>query len=178
VDKKRFERNSTFQQSEKGTRGMAGCKSVERKSCIRRNQCGTSTRNSSCTTVLSPCHGIYNITVRLHGPYQGSLANEDSRKHLIFPNSGILTRSQGGVTHRQLCRGGVKFHYSCRGTSTVTLLKQRGKRGGESDARTLSKIYIGLALLLPRSSDNIDNNPFQSFCSQYCSCHYLSLSWP
>jgi hypothetical protein len=32
------------------------------------------------------------ITPRLHGPYQGSLANKDSRKHLIFPNSGILTK--------------------------------------------------------------------------------------
>jgi hypothetical protein len=31
------------------------------------------------------------ITPRLHGPYQRSLANRDSQKHLIFPIPGILT---------------------------------------------------------------------------------------
>jgi hypothetical protein len=38
------------------------------------------------------------ITLRPHGPYQGSLANKDSQNHLIFPISGILTRFEGGVT--------------------------------------------------------------------------------
>jgi len=39
------------------------------------------------------------ITPRLHGPYQGSSANRCSRKHLRFPNSGILTSFGGGVTN-------------------------------------------------------------------------------
>jgi hypothetical protein len=38
------------------------------------------------------------ITLRLHEPYQGSLANNNSRKHLIFFIPGILTRFEGGVT--------------------------------------------------------------------------------
>jgi hypothetical protein len=38
------------------------------------------------------------ITPRLHGPYQVALANKNSQKHLIFPISGILTTSEGGVT--------------------------------------------------------------------------------
>jgi hypothetical protein len=38
------------------------------------------------------------ITPRLHGPYQGSLANNVSPNHLTLPTSGILTRSQCGVT--------------------------------------------------------------------------------
>jgi hypothetical protein len=41
-------------------------------------------------------HGIYKTTH--HGPYQGSLANKDSPKHLIFLISRILTRFKGGVT--------------------------------------------------------------------------------
>jgi len=42
------------------------------------------------------------ITPRLHRPYQGSLANNASLKHLTFPNSGILTKFQGGVTQGPL----------------------------------------------------------------------------
>jgi phosphatidylinositol phospholipase C delta len=38
------------------------------------------------------------ITPRLHGPCQGSSANGNSPKHLMFPNSGILTSFEGGVT--------------------------------------------------------------------------------
>jgi len=38
------------------------------------------------------------ITTRLNGPYQGSLANKASPKHLTFPTLGILTRSQGSVS--------------------------------------------------------------------------------
>lgn len=49
------------------------------------------------------------ITLRLHGPYQGFLANNDSQKHLIFLISGMLTKSQGCVTRVStllLFRGG------------------------------------------------------------------------
>jgi hypothetical protein len=38
------------------------------------------------------------ITPRLHGPYQGSLASNASPKYLTFPNLGILTRFEGGIT--------------------------------------------------------------------------------
>jgi len=41
---------------------------------------------------------------------QGSIANRSSRKHLIFPNSGILTKFQCGVTKgptRNYSRGGI-----------------------------------------------------------------------
>jgi len=42
------------------------------------------------------------ITPLLHRPAQGSLANYDSGKDPIFPNSGILTSFQGGVTQNPL----------------------------------------------------------------------------
>ncbi|PMD53158.1 uncharacterized protein K444DRAFT_201548 [Hyaloscypha bicolor E] len=41
---------------------------------------------------------------------RGSIANSGSRKHLIFPNSGILTKFQCGVTKgptRNYSRGGI-----------------------------------------------------------------------
>jgi hypothetical protein len=38
------------------------------------------------------------ITPRLHGLYQGPLASNASPKYLTFPNSGILTRFEGGIT--------------------------------------------------------------------------------
>ncbi len=48
------------------------------------------------------------ITPRWHGLYQGSSANRDSQQYFIFPNSGVLTRSEGGVTQvsTALCSGG------------------------------------------------------------------------
>jgi hypothetical protein len=54
------------------------------------------------------------ITLRLHGPYQGSLAHKDSWKHLIFLNSGILTRFEGGVTQGPTdnCAGGDSTRFS------------------------------------------------------------------
>jgi len=65
-------------------------------------QCSSVAFNGSVTHLLSPPPAQLSVTVfitpRLHGPYQGSLANEDSRKHLIFLNSGILTMFEGGVT--------------------------------------------------------------------------------
>jgi hypothetical protein len=61
---------------------------------------------SYCTVLLYFCTlpalnkawSQYFITPRLHKPDQGSSANRDSGKYLIFPSSGILTRSEGIVT--------------------------------------------------------------------------------
>jgi hypothetical protein len=52
------------------------------------------------------------ITPRLHEPYQGSSANVNSQKHLIFSNSGILTSFEGGVT-------GVVIQVCSRGETVV-----------------------------------------------------------
>jgi len=37
------------------------------------------------------------ITLRLHGLYQGSLANKRSQKHLVLLNPGILTMFEVGL---------------------------------------------------------------------------------
>ena len=64
------------------------------------------------------------ITPRLHGPYQGPLANNGSQKHLTFPISGILTRSQGGVTlHLGLNRGGGDITYDVSPTRDPNIMR-------------------------------------------------------
>jgi hypothetical protein len=68
------------------------------------------------------------ITPRLHWPYQESLTNERSQKHLMFLNSGILARILGGVIKTRrfgLARGvGVvdRLHLLLLGISIVACL--------------------------------------------------------
>src|ERR1700683_3052893 len=86
-------------------------------------------------------HTIMPRFTQLKARNRGSIANSGSRKHLIFPNSGILTKFQCGVTKgptRNYSRGGIVVttpipmaaHPSCNTTNSTTCHLPLQYKGG------------------------------------------------